>query len=497
MICVDTDWEAIARQSEANPTSLVSSENLAYLIYTSGSTGRPKGVQITHRAVVNFLNSMRQQPGLSDGDILLSVTTLSFDIAGLELFLPLTVGARVVVVGREVAGDGMYLSAQLAGSGATAMQATPATWRLLLEAGWKGNRQLKILCGGEAFPRELANQLVERSSRLWNMYGPTETTIWSAIYPVKVGDGPVSIGRPIANTQVYLLDKRLNPVPIGVVGELYIGGDSLARGYFNRPVLTAKKFVPHPFSTGPGARLYNTGDLARYLPDGNIEFLGRIDHQVKIRGFRIELAEIEVTLGQHTAVQETVVLAREDTPGDKRLVAYVVLNQEPVTTTSELRHFLKEKLPDYMVPSAFVMLDALPLTPNGKIDRRALPAPEGLRPELEVAYVMPQTRLERHIATVWQNVLQVEKVGGHDNFFELGGHSLLMAKIHSRLQEEGFGSGLSMVELFQYPTVHSLARYLSSKESFEPDRERVEIRSARKASMKQQRERRRKARSLG
>jgi len=329
------------------------------------------------------------------------------------------------------------------------------------------------------------------------VYGPTETTIWSAIYPVKVGDGPVSIGRPIANTQVYLLDKRLNPVPIGVVGELYIGGDGLARGYFNRPVLTAKKFVPHPFSTGPGARLYNTGDLARYLPDGNIEFLGRTDHQVKIRGFRIELAEIEATLDQHTAVQETVVLAREDTPGDKRLVAYVVLNQEPVTTTSELRRFLKGKLPDYMVPSAFVMLDALPLTPNGKIDRSALPAPEGLRPELEVAYVMPQTRLERHIAAVWQNVLQVEKVGGHDNFFELGGHSLLMAKIHSRLQEEGFGSGLSMVELFQYPTVHSLARYLSSKESFEPDRERVEIRSARKASMKQQRERRRKVRSLG
>ncbi len=434
-----------------------------------------------------------------DQDTLLSVTTLSFDIAGLELFLPLTSGATVVLVSHEVAADGTQLSARLTDSGATVMQATPATWRLLLEAGWPGSHRLKILCGGEAFPRELANQLVERVPALWNMYGPTETTIWSATYRVEAGDDPVSIGGPIANTQIYLLDEHLSPVPIGVPGELYVGGDGLARGYFNRPSLTAERFIPNPFSAKPGARLYNTGDLARYRLDGNIEFLGRIDHQVKVRGFRIELAEIEAVLGQHTAVQETVVLAREDVPGDKRLVAYIVPGQEPAPTVSELRRFLKGKLPDYMVPSTFMVLDALPLTPNGKVDRRALPAPEGVRPELEAAYVAPRSELERAITQVWQEVLQVEKAGVHDNFFELGGHSLLMAQIHGRLQEEIFGQKLSMVEMFQYPTIHSLAKYLSQMQSEQPSSqpsyERVEIRSARKASMRQQRQRRQKSRS--
>lgn len=498
-VCVDTDWGAITRQSEANPASLVSSESLAYVIYTSGSTGKPKGVQISHRAVVNFLNSMRHQPGLTDRDVLLSVTTLSFDIAGLELFLPLSVGASVVLVNHEVATDGVQLAARLTNSGATVMQATPATWRLLLESGWPGSRRLKILCGGEAFPRELANQLVEKGAALWNMYGPTESTIWSAIHPLEAGDGPVSIGRPIANTQIYLLDACLQPVPVGVPGELYIGGDGLARGYFNRPSLTAEKFIPNPFSDEPGSRLYRTGDLARYRPDGHIEFLGRIDHQMKIRGFRIELGEIEAALSQHPTVRETVVVAREDAPGDKRLVAYVVPKQEPAPTVSELRRFLKGKLPDYMVPSNFVMLDVLPLTPNGKVDRRALPSPQGLRPELEVVYATPKTELERHIAAVWQEVLKVEKVGAHDNFFELGGHSLLMARIHGQLQGESFGKELSMVELFQYPTVHSLAKHLSQAQieqlSLQSSRERVEIRSARRASMSQQRQRRRKSRS--
>ncbi|MGH7829437.1 MAG: amino acid adenylation domain-containing protein, partial [Candidatus Binatia bacterium] len=296
-------------------------KNLAYVIYTSGSTGKPKGVQIEHRALVNFLHSMRQKIALSGRDILFGVTTVSFDIAALELFLPLTVGARVVLAGREVTSDGRRLREQLESSRATAMQATPATWRMLLEAGWKGARGFKILCGGEALLQDLTKPLLETGGVVWNLYGPTETTVWSTAWQVDPGYGRISIGRPIGNTQVYILDPNLEPVPAGVAGELHLGGDGVARGYLNRPDLTAEKFVPNPYSPvlsevegdEPTARLYKTGDLARYLPDGNIEFLGRIDHQVKIRGFRIEPGEIETVLSQHPAVRETVVLAREMT----------------------------------------------------------------------------------------------------------------------------------------------------------------------------------------
>jgi len=323
IIRLDSDWSTIAQESNENPSNEATGDNLAYVIYTSGSTGKPKGVQIPHRAVVNFLNSMRQEPGMTSQDVILAITTLSFDIAGLELYLPLTVGACVRIVSREVASDGAQLKAELTRSGATIMQATPATWRLLLEAGWQGNERLKILCGGEALPRELANRLLTCCGSLWNMYGPTETTIWSAIHRIESGNGQVLIGRPIANTEFYLLDENFQPAPVGVPGELYIGGDGLGRGYFRRPQLTAEKFVPHSFGRH-GELLYRTGDLARYLPDGNVEFLGRIDHQVKIRGFRIELSEIETILEQHPLVRGAVVTAREDTPGEKSLVAYVV-----------------------------------------------------------------------------------------------------------------------------------------------------------------------------
>ena len=343
MVCIDTDWDTIALGSEENPNSGVRFENLAYTIYTSGSTGKPKGVQIEHRAVVNFLNSMRQEPGLTETDVFLAVTTISFDIAALEIYLPLMVGARIVLVSREVASDAARLSLTLEQSGATVMQATPATWRLLLSAGWQGNKQLKILCGGEALTRQLANQLQELSNSLWNMYGPTETTIWSAIHKVEPKNSPVPIGRPIANTQFYIIDQHLRPkedplkpVPIGVPGELYIGGFGLARGYLNRPELTDEKFIPNPFSNEPGARLYKTGDLGRLLSDGNIEIIGRIDHQVKIRGFRIELGEIEAAISQNPAVRETVVIAREDKSLDKRLVAYVV--PQPQLPESEQQH---------------------------------------------------------------------------------------------------------------------------------------------------------------
>ncbi len=476
VVCLDSGWQSIAQSEQENPSPKATADDLAYVIYTSGSTGKPKGVQIPHRAVVNFLHSMQERPGLTNQDILLSVTSLSFDIAALELFLPLIVGAQLVVVSREVATDGSKLLASLL-DGATVLQATPATWRLLLEAGWQGTGRLKVLCGGEALSRELANQLLERSASLWNMYGPTETTIWSAVYQVQSSGDAVSIGRPIANTQIYLLDLHLQPVPIGVPGEMYIGGAGLARGYLNRPELTAQNFISNCFSDEPKPRLYRTGDLARYLPSGNIEYLGRIDHQVKIRGFRIELGEIEAVLSQHPAVLQTVVLVREDIPGDKRLVAYVVTNQSLSPSKSELRRCLKEQLPEYMVPSAFVMLDSLPLTPNGKVDRRALPIPEeGLRPDLELTYVAPQTEVERTIATVWQEVLHVEQVGVHDNFFDLGGHSLLMAQIHSKLQKL-VERDVSMIELFKYPTINSLARYLIQSQVEPPDFQKIQDRT--------------------
>ncbi|NEO98310.1 MAG: amino acid adenylation domain-containing protein [Symploca sp. SIO2E9] len=471
VLCLDSDWGKIAQHSENNPDSKVASDNLAYIIYTSGSTGKPKGVQIIHRAVVNFLKFMSQAPGLTSQDVLLAVTTISFDIAVLELYLPITVGAKVLLARREVALDATKLIQVLEQSGTTIMQATPATWRMLLTAGWQGSSTLKILCGGEALSLNLANQLLDRSTSVWNMYGPTETTIWSAVYRVEPGNTLIPIGQPIANTQIYIVDPglyqkydSLQLVPVGQPGELLIGGVGLARGYLNRHELTDQKFVLNPFSDEPGARLYRTGDLARYLPDGNIECLGRIDHQVKINGFRIELGEIETLLSQHPKVKEAVVMIREDIPGDKRLAAYVVCDQEPPPTTSELRRFLKDKLPNYMIPSAFMFLEAMPLTPNGKVNRRGLPAPEGLRPELETTYAMPQTEVEQRLAEAWQQTLQLEKVGIHDNFFELGGNSLLMMQIHSKLSTI-IGQELSIVEMFQYPTIHSLREYLSQQQN--------------------------------
>jgi amino acid adenylation domain-containing protein len=457
-VCMDTHWEVIEQEREEDPSNSVTADNLAYVIYTSGSTGKPKGVQILHRAVVNFLMSMRQRPGMAERDILLSVTTLSFDIAVLELFLPLTVGACTVVVSRDVAVDGARLIEVLASSGANVMQATPATWRLLLEAGWPGSQRLKILCGGEALPSELADQLLSRGASLWNMYGPTETTIWSTVYEVGSGNGPMSIGRPIANTEIFVLDRHLQPVPIGVPGELYIGGHGLARGYLNRPELTREKFIPAPFNV-PGARLYKTGDLARYLSDGNIELLGRIDHQVKMRGFRIELEEIEAVLSQHPSVRQAVAVAQSDIPNEQRLVAYVVPKPGGSPTFSELRSFLKATLPDYMLPSAVALLEALPLTPNGKINRRALPALDMAGPDLERAFAPPRDALELKLIKIWERVLNVHSLGVSDNFFEMGGHSLLGVRLFAQIEKE-FGVRLPLAALFQAPTVEQLADVL-------------------------------------
>ena len=314
-VCLDGDRERIACESEENFAHEATADSLAYVIYTSGSTGTPKGVMIRHGSVCNFLASMAGEPGLCSKDTLLAVTTLSFDIAGLEIYLPLSVGGRIVLASRDVAVDGFRLAGQLSDCGATMMQATPFTWRMLLASGWQGSRELKILCGGEALSEDLASQLAPRCASLWNMYGPTETTIWSSIQRVPENIGKISLGRPIANTQYYVLDGHLNPVPVGVAGELHIGGAGLARGYLNRPELVSEKFISNPFSKNPKERLYKTGDRVRYLPGGEIEFLGRLDDQVKIRGYRIELGEIEAMLGQHAGIQQAVVLAREDISG--------------------------------------------------------------------------------------------------------------------------------------------------------------------------------------
>ncbi len=434
VVRLDADRETFERESGENLPPSACAEDAAYVIYTSGSTGEPKGVQVPHRAVVNFLSSMGREPGLSAEDVLLAVTTLSFDIAGLELYLPLTVGARLVVASHDETADGGLLSKKIRRHGVTVMQATPTTWRLLIEAKWQGDPPLKVICGGEALPRSLATQLRLRSGSVWNMYGPTETTIWSALGVVELDDAPVTIGRPIANTQIYLLDRQMQPVPPGAAGELYIGGAGLAHGYLHRPALTAEKFLPDPFSGAAGARLYRTGDLARYRDDGQLEFLSRIDQQVKVRGHRIELGEIETVLMRHPAVRSAVAVTREDVAGDTRLTAYLVLRESAQPPpTGEWRGYVKEALPDYMVPQAFVLLESLPLTPNGKVDRRALPEPE--RAGAAASHAAPGNAVEEVVAGIWCAVLNVERVGPQDNFFELGGHSLLATQIVSRVRE--------------------------------------------------------------
>lgn len=354
VICIDIEWDKVAECGDEKPTTETGPESLAYVIYTSGSTGKPKGVQIEHRAFANLLWSMRVEPGMAASDVLVAVTTLSFDIAGLELFLPLITGARAVIASREVASDGNALKSLIASSSATIMQATPATWRLLLEAGWEGSDSFRILCGGEALPRELANELVGRCGSLWNMYGPTETTIWSSVCKIDSTAGPIFLGDPIANTQFYVLDANVEPLPVGVAGELHIGGDGLARGYFKQAALTDSKFIPNPFADAGSARLYKTGDLVRRLEDGSLEFLGRIDDQVKVRGYRIELGEIESALADHPAVENAVVAAREDNPENKRLVAYVIPSADGSLQAEELgdQHSYWEKQWDMLYSTA-------------------------------------------------------------------------------------------------------------------------------------------------
>ena len=456
IVNLDTEWSKIARRSKKKPTNEATSENLAYVIYTSGSTGKPKGVQIEHRALVNFLTTMQVAPGMTNSDVTVNVTTLSFDISGLELYLPLISGAKVVVLSRDTVMDSNKLAEALTENEVTVMQATPATWRSLLDAGWTGKSDLKMLCGGEALPPALASELFGKGSELWNMYGPTETTIWSSIHQIDSADSVISIGTPIGNTQLYILDDMLQMVPPGSVGELYIGGDGLARGYLNRPELTEERFISNPFTDKEDDRLYKTGDLARILPDGLIECLGRNDAQVKIRGYRIELGEIDAALSEFPAISAVATSVHNDLHDEKMLVAHYTTSEKDPLAVADVKTFLRTKLPEYMIPSHLVMLDAMPLTPNGKIDRKALPAPEAQRPDLGESYEAPRTPLEETIVSTWNDVLGLEKIGVHDNFFDLGGHSLQATRVIARLRTP-LQLDVPLRLFFENPTVAELA----------------------------------------
>jgi amino acid adenylation domain-containing protein len=461
VLVIDRERAGLEGESGEDLPGRVTGRNLAYVIYTSGSTGVPKGVEIPHEALVNFLASMKEHPGLTPNDVLVAVTTFSFDIAGLEIFLPLVSGAKLILLSRDDAADGFRVLHHLTANNATVLQATPSTWRMLLDAKWPGNPQLKMLCGGEALPKDLATQLLAKGGELWNMYGPTETTIWSAAAKVARDDAPISIGEPIANTQLYILDPHLQPVPMGVTGELHIGGLGLARGYRDRAELTAERFIADPFSGVPGARLYKTGDVARLRTRGQIEVLGRFDHQVKIRGFRIELGEIEARIGEHPQVKETVVTAREDVPGRKQLVAYLVLQEGQAAP--DLRTFLESKLPDYMIPAFFETLAALPKTPNGKINRKALPAPKTQAAVANRPYVAPRNPIEVKLTEIWQEVLGRDRVGIEDNIFEIGGDSLLIFRIAARANEAGLP--ITIRQFFQHRTIAGMVGQLDSAQT--------------------------------
>ncbi len=453
VISLDADWQDIAQQSQENLVSKVTTSNLAYVIYTSGSTGQPKGVMIKHQSAVAMLDWANK---IFAGEARLGVlasTSICFDLSVFEIFVPLGCGGQVILIE-----NALYLPTLLAAKNVTLINTVPSIIAELLRTDGIPASVHTINIAGEPLPNKFVQQLYQWQNilQVYNLYGPSEDTTYSTFAWIRKGVSNIPpIGRPINNTQIYLLDRELQPVPVGVPGELYIGGDGLAYGYLNRFELTAENFIPNLFSTQAGARLYKTGDQARYLPNGDIEYIGRIDHQVKVRGFRIELSEIETALRQHLAVQEVAVLAREDRPGDRRLVAYVVSNQEQAPTKSDLHRFLKEKLPEYMVPSAFVLLESLPLTPNGKLDRRALPTPDTARPELEATYAAPRTAAEEALVNVWAQVLGLKQVGIHDNFFEVGGDSILSIQAIARARQGGLQ--LTPKQMFEYQTIAELA----------------------------------------
>jgi amino acid adenylation domain-containing protein len=435
VISVDGEREAIASSRYSFNPVIVPPDSAAYILYTSGSTGKPKGVCITHGSVVNFLTSMAIKPGFSDHDVVCGVTTLSFDIAVLELILPLTVGGRVEIMSRDIAADGNRLKKRLAAQDITVMQATPATWRLLIASGWQGNTTLKALCGGEALSPELAQALLERCGELWNMYGPTETTVWSSCARIVDTKECITLGNPIANTAFYIANESGMPLPPMAPGELLIGGKGLSTGYLNRPDLTHKNFLPNAIYPEHGPLMYRTGDLARLRPDGKLEYLRRIDTQVKVRGFRIELGEIETVAMRHPALKQCVAIVT-GAGDDVRLVLYYVLNEGHTVTLTDLRKRLRADLPEYMIPQYVIRMEELPLTPNNKIDRKRLPPPADSSVAADDTYIAPRTKTEKIIAAVWSELLKTDHISIHSNFFELGGHSLLSMTCVDRINKE-------------------------------------------------------------
>jgi amino acid adenylation domain-containing protein len=472
IICLDTGWPTIVQGPDHNLGNDTLPENLAYVIYTSGSTGVPKGTLVPHRGLVNYLTWCRHAYSLDGGQGAPLHSPISFDLTVTSLFAPLVTGRSVWLLPESLGVEALS-TALREGQDHSLVKLTPAHLELLsqqLSPGEAAGRTRAFIIGGENLLAESLTfwQTYAPETLLVNEYGPTETVVGCCVYRVPLGErraGSVPIGRPITNTQVYLLDRHLSLVPVGVACEMYIGGDGVARGYYGRPELTAERFIPNPFSNEGGAHLYKTGDQARYLPDGNIEFLGRADQQVKVRGFRIELGEVEAALVQHEEVREAVALVREDEPGNKRLVAYAVARDRQRPTTSEMHSFLRGKLPGYMVPSTFVILDEMPLMSNGKVDRRALPAPEGDRPELEAVYVAPRNVNELQLVPIWEDILDVYPVGVRDSFFDLGGHSLLAIRLFSRIQDL-FGRDLPVSTLFQGATIEHLAIALRQQQGF-------------------------------
>ncbi|BAY99593.1 amino acid adenylation domain protein [Tolypothrix tenuis PCC 7101] len=450
-ICLDSDWQLLEPQSKENLFSEVTSQNLAYIIYTSGSTGKPKGVAIEHCSCIALLHWARQV--FSDHELagVLASTSICFDLSVFEIFVPLSWGGKVILVE-----NALHLPNSTAAQEVSLVNTVPSIISELLRVNGLPSSVRTVNLAGEPLQHQLVQQIYQNDAiqKVVNLYGPSEDTTYSTYSLVKKEDKAVNIGRPICNTQIYLLDANLQPVPVGVKGEIYLGGAGLARGYFNRAEVTNERFINHPFDSQLGSRLYKTGDLARYFPNGNLEYLGRIDYQVKIRGFRIELGEVEKVLIAHPAVREVVVLAL-----DKQIVAYVISEEEQITTTNELRNYLQGILPNYMIPTLFVQLDVMPLLPNGKINRSALPIPTDLRPTIAVNYQAPRSETERAIANIWQEVLKLEKVGINDNFFDLGGHSLLIVQVKQKL-DAALNKEISIIELFQHPTIDSLAKYL-------------------------------------
>jgi len=470
---IDEIWPQLDNYKRENTGKVINDNDLAYIIYTSGSTGKPKGVKLTHRNLVNFLLSMQKEPGIKDTDRLLAITTISFDIAGLELYLPLISGAEVIIADVETTKDGRLLLSIIEDKKVTMMQATPSTWQMMLDSGWEKQYPLKVLAGGEALPKELADKLLRLSSSVWNMYGPTETTIWSTVKKVLPGDKLITIGLPIDNTQVYIMDEQGKTLPHGVIGEIYIGGVGVAEGYLNRPELTNERFVADNYSNTPGARLYRTGDLGKVLDNGDIQCLGRIDQQVKIRGHRIELGEIESLLSAQQGIKQSVVIAQEDASLNKFLVAFVIpgslgnnKGEIPKKLVDEWKEKLSEALPQYMVPDEFVPIESFPLTQNGKIDRKAFPKVDRNTHVKVKKKLLPRNAYEQLVADIWSQALGLDNLSITDDFFELGGHSLLAVKVMVAIEKET-GERLPLATLFTNSTIEKLALQLSGSKDGE------------------------------